>query len=113
MLRCVKKEVEFFHRNPSNLFTIYPNEDEFRKFTVILKNIPCEKFFGKKFQLEMILPSTFPYTPPDIKFQTPIDCRYVRQDGRICLDILSYAWSPVYTLEATLVSICSLLSDKE
>lgn len=113
MLRCVKKEIEFFHRNPSNLFTFYPQEDNFRKIAVVIKNIPCDKFAGKKFELEINLPPSFPYNPPDIIFKTPIDCPFVRRDGRICLDILSYAWSPVYTLEATLVSICSLLSDNE
>ncbi|KAJ3391405.1 hypothetical protein HDU92_009065 [Lobulomyces angularis] len=64
------------------------------------------------FKLEIILPDAYPFYPPKIKFLSKIYHPNISsQTGAICLDILKDAWSPVYTLKTTLISIQSLLGD--
>lgn len=53
----------------------------------------------------------YPHKPPSIRFITQVYHPNVYTDGRICLDLLSNEWSPIYDLEAILTSIRSLLSD--
>jgi ubiquitin-conjugating enzyme E2 A len=53
----------------------------------------------------------YPHRPPNVRFITQIYHPNVYIDGRICLDILSNEWSPIYDIEALLTSIRSLLND--
>lgn len=73
---------------------------------------PRETFWQDNiYSLQMVFKATYPMTAPDVRFMTPIFHPNVYQDGRICLDILSGQWSPIYGIEAILTSIRSLLCD--
>lgn len=73
---------------------------------------PRETFWQDNiYSLQMTFKATYPMNAPDVRFMTPIFHPNVYQDGRICLDILSGAWSPIYGIEAIITSIRSLLCD--
>jgi ubiquitin-conjugating enzyme E2 A len=59
----------------------------------------------------MVFKNNYPMNAPEVKFITQIFHPNVYADGRICLDILSNQWSPIYGIEAILTSIRSLLCD--
>lgn len=69
---------------------------------------------GGLWQLDILVPETYPNAPPTIRFVTPICHPNVHfRTGEICLDLLKTAWSPAYTIASTLNSIQQLLTSAE
>ena len=66
---------------------------------------------GACFKLTLEFNEEYPNKPPNVIFNTPIFHPNVYTDGRICLDILTNQWSPVYDVHTVLASIQSLLDD--
>ena len=64
---------------------------------------------GLKYKLSMEFPSSYPYTAPTVKFETPCYHPNVDQHGNICLDILKEKWSAMYDIKTLLMSLQSLL----
>ena len=65
---------------------------------------------GGEFELLISIPEQYPIKPPVIRFNTKICHPNIHfKSGEICLDILSTAWSPVWTLQSCLMAISVLL----
>ena len=61
------------------------------------------------YKLSLEFPSTYPYSPPTVRFVTPCFHPNVDMAGNICLDILKEKWSALYDVRSILLSIQSLL----
>jgi peroxin-4 len=71
-------------------------------------------FDGGKFELKLVIPRDYPIHPPKVTFLTKICHPNIHfKSGEICLDILKDAWTPIWTLEATLRAIQALLGNPE
>ncbi|KAL7751287.1 Ubiquitin-conjugating enzyme E2 1 [Sorochytrium milnesiophthora] len=69
---------------------------------------------GGYYELDIVVPSNYPFQPFKMKFITPVYHPNVSsQTGAICLDILKNEWSPVFTLKTTLISVQQLLESPE
>lgn len=90
---------------------------------------PDTPYAGGTFEVDITIPDTYPFKPPQMKFRTKIwhpnvssqtvrlpslPFRFVHDrltllQGAICLDTLTTAWSPVQTIKTALISLRMLL----
>uniref|UniRef100_A0A7S0HCH6 E2 ubiquitin-conjugating enzyme n=1 Tax=Hanusia phi TaxID=3032 RepID=A0A7S0HCH6_9CRYP len=71
-------------------------------------------YAGGKFEIDIVLTSSYPFEPPKMKFNTKIWHPNVSsQTGAICLDILKKEWSPALTIKTALISVQALLAAPE
>lgn len=80
-------------------------------FTALIAGPMHSAYSGGVFRLAVHLPADYPLSPPQMRFLTRIWHPNISMDGTICLDTLQLQWSPLLTLEKTLLSVVSLLTD--
>lgn len=66
---------------------------------------------GGSFKLLLQFSEEYPTKPPMVKFISNMFHPNIYADGKICLDILTNQWSPIYDVHTVLTSIQSLLTD--
>ncbi|KAA8497209.1 Protein PEROXIN-4 [Porphyridium purpureum] len=91
-----------------------PSENNFTSWRGRIKGPAGTPFENGHFMLDIMIPSSYPMSPPNIRFATKIFHPNVHaKTGEICLDILKTAWSPAWTLQSTCRAIIVLLSHPE
>lgn len=86
------------------------NELDLTHLTGFFKGPPGTPYEGGVFQVDITIPNEYPFKPPAMKFLTKIYHPNISLvTGAICLDILKDAWTPVFTLKSSLISLQSLL----
>jgi len=63
------------------------------------------------FQIELDIPTEYPFKPPKLKFVTKIYHPNVKSDGGFCADILSESWSPQLKISDVLNTVDKLMKD--
>lgn len=66
------------------------------------------------FRLQVRIPQSYPFEPPQIRFKTRIYHPNIDEGGRICADILKKGehggWKPSLNLSTTLISLRALIA---
>ncbi|XP_071495929.1 probable ubiquitin-conjugating enzyme E2 C [Diadema antillarum] len=89
----------------------FPDGDNIFRWIGTIEGPAGSPYETLKFKLSLEFPSRYPYSPPTIKFVTPIFHPNIDQEGNICLDILKENWSALYEVSQILMSLQILLGD--
>ena len=108
--RLQKELLDMQKDDTPNLSAGPVNDNLFEWEAVILGPIGTP-YEGGVFNLNISIPSNYPFKPPNVIFKTKIYHPNINSSGSICLDILKTQWSPALTISKILLSICSLLAD--
>lgn len=111
LLRRLTHEVSEMKSNPPSNCSAGPIGDDIRKWEGTIIGPKGSPFENGVFNLKVVFPANYPFSPPDVKFSTPVYHPNINRAGNICLDILKDQWSPALSISTVLLSICSLLTD--
>ena len=110
-MRAKRIQIELAEmKNKAPEGTFFVNKDENDNFICAIQGPKDTPYQNGFFRLDITFPNNYPFSPPKVKFITPIFHPNI-SGTEICLDILQDSWRPIITLGALLVSIRSLLND--
>ncbi|XP_008821066.1 ubiquitin-conjugating enzyme E2 D2-like [Nannospalax galili] len=108
-LKRIQKELCAFTGDPPAQCFAAPVRENMFHWQAIIIGPDGSPYEGGVFFLTIHFPTSYPIDPPKVSFITRIYHPNIGKNGNICLDILTYEWSPAFTISKVLLSICSLL----
>jgi ubiquitin-conjugating enzyme E2 D len=96
----------------ANIVNVDIDETNIMRMTVTMLGPDETPYAKKNYKLTVNLPYDYPFSPPEVKFTTPIKHVNINDNGDICIDILKKdSWKPVLNIMNVIHSISSLLSE--
>jgi len=89
---------------------VFPAPDNLHFWRALIEGPAGSPFEGGVFALNVIIPANYPFSPPQITFETPIYHCNMNDSGKICLDILQDAWNPSLTVPKCLEAVRILMA---
>ena len=90
----IQKELAAMLDDPPPGCSIVQMGDDLFRWQVEVQGPPDSPFEGATFTLLVTFPTTYPFKPPKVQFETRIYHPNINQRGDICLDTLSTKWVP-------------------
>ena len=111
----IRKELDDLKKdNASGVRIECLDSNDLTQLKGIIKGPEDTPYSGGIFEVEIKIPSEYPFIPPKMRFINKVWHPNVSsQTGAICLDILKDQWSPALTLKTALLSLQALLSSPE
>lgn len=109
-IQRLQRELALLTTNTHNVCSAHTVDDNILHWKATLKGPDNSPYEDGTFELDIVFSDNYPFSPPKIRFITEIFHPNIYKFD-ICLDILNSNWSPVYTVDKTLISLRSLLTD--
>lgn len=122
--RALSMEFKALQREPVEGFLVTIQDDDFYTWQVSIFGPPDTPYQGGYFKAQMKFPVDYPYSPPKLRFLSPILHPNVYTDGELCISILhppgedphsgekpEERWNPTQTVRTILLSVISLLNE--
>jgi ubiquitin-protein ligase/Mg-chelatase subunit ChlD len=92
---------------------VFPSPDALNFWRILIEGPMGSPFEGGVFALNAVIPSDYPFKPPQITFETPVYHCNVSDSGKICLDILQDRWNPNLSVPKCLEAIRLMLKEPD
>ena len=110
-LKRIKKELEIIKNEKlENISVDIINENDLFKWQVTMKGPEDSPYKDQIFNLGVVFPDDYPFSPPKCTFITKIIHPNIDINGNISLNILLKEWNPTLNISKVLQMIYSLLS---
>ena len=96
---------------PENMTAGPKNEEDPYHWEGFIMGPDDTPYAGGTFFLDIVLPTDYPFKPPNIKFVTKIYHPNINSNGSMNINILRDQWDPGYTVKSLLMSISCLLKE--
>jgi ubiquitin-conjugating enzyme E2 A len=100
-----------FEQEDTNGIFASPQENNILCWEAVIFGPDETPWEGGSFKLLLEFSEEYPNKPPLVRFTSYMFHPNIYGDGKICMDILTNQWSPIYDVHTVLASIQSLLSD--
>nr|CAD7403020.1 unnamed protein product [Timema cristinae]CAD7425341.1 unnamed protein product [Timema monikensis] len=88
--------------------------DDFSRLKGMVRGPPDTVYEMGDFELDIVVPDSYPFIPPKVKFKTPVWHPNISSvTGSICLDVLQEEWAASMCLQTIMLSIQLLLANPE
>lgn len=92
------KDIKEIEKDCPDYIQAAPNGDELFYWKASILGPAGTPYEGGVFRLDVHIPSTYPFCPPQIRFIKPIFHVNISSSGLVCLDILKGRWSPMLSI---------------
>jgi len=110
----MQKEFILLDTSPPPGVIAWPKDDSINSLQAVITGPEDTPYEGGSFELEVLVPNSYPNEPPKVHFITPVYHPNVDSGGRICLDSLKMppkgAWTPSLNISTLLTTIRLLLA---
>jgi len=87
------------------------SDDDFSMLEATIVGPPDTPYSGGVFDLTIIIPTKFPFDPPEVSFKTHVWHPNVGAiSGTVCVDTLQKRWKPETSIRTVLITVRSLLA---
>ena len=113
-LSRISKEIAAFRAQPPEFAPyVHVADDDLRNVHVLMQGVPDSPYWGGRYVVNVVLPATYPFAPPDIRMMTPSGRFTV--GAKICATFTSFhpeTWSQNYTLSTIMASMVSFMNEE-
>ncbi len=109
-IKRLMSEIQELQRNPSPDYTAQPLEDNLFEWHFTVRGPPDTAFQDGIYHGRIILPSDYPFKPPDIMLLTP-NGRF-ETNKKICLSVSSHhpeSWMPAWGIRTVLLALIGFM----